>query len=151
MWKDAYLESRVLSADPLELIRILYQHALESVQSARKHLVEGDIAARSRCISQAIGAVSELSGSLDHSVGGPISRNLEQLYHYVIQRLFDANLKQQDGPLAEVESLLVTLSEAWKPQRAQSGNDHPVEVAPAAMPVGIWQDSVGGDAHSWSA
>jgi flagellar secretion chaperone FliS len=151
MWKDAYLESRVLSADPLELIRILYQHALDSVQFARKHLAEGDIAARSRCISQAIGAVSELSGSLDHSVGGSISRNLEQLYHYITQKLFEANFKQHDGLLAEVEALLVTLSEAWKPQYIETTIDYPVEVAAAAMPCGIWQDSAGQDAHGWSA
>jgi flagellar secretion chaperone FliS len=151
MWKDAYLESRVLSADPLELIRILYEHAVDSVRSARKHLAGGDIAARSRCISQAIGAVSELSGSLDHSVGGSISRDLEQLYHYITQKLFEANLKQQDGPLAEVEALLVTLSEAWKPQRAETVTEYPVETGVAAMPSGIWQDSARTDVHGWSA
>ena len=48
MWKDAYLESRVLSANPLELICILYQFALDSVRDARRHLAAGDIVARSR-------------------------------------------------------------------------------------------------------
>jgi flagellar protein FliS len=150
MWKDAYLESRVLSADPLELIRMLYQHALDSVRAARKHLAEGDIAARSKGISQAIAAVSELTASLDHSAGGSISRNLEQLYHYISQRLFEANLKQQDGPLAEVETLLVTLSEAWKPQIAEPVREFPVEATLPAMASGMWQDSARGDAHSWS-
>ena len=151
MWNDAYLESRVLSADPLELIRMLYQHALDSVRSARQHLAGGDIAARSKAISQAIAALSELTGSLDHSAGGTISRNLEQLYHYISQKLFEANFKQQDGPLAEVEALLTTLSEAWKPQRPEPVHEFPVEAPVPAMGSGIWQQSAQGGAHSWSA
>ena len=151
MWKDAYLESRVLSADPLELIRMLYQHALDSVRVARKHLAEGDIAARSRAISQAIAAVSELSGSLDHSVGGTISRNLEELYRYSGQKLFEASLKQQDGPLAEVEALLVTLSDAWKPRRSEPVREFAIEAMAPAMVSGVWQETARSDAHSWSA
>jgi flagellar protein FliS len=150
MWKDAYLESRVLSADPLELIRILYQHALDSVQVARKCLSEGDIAGRSKGISHAIAAVSELAGSLDHSAGGEISRNLEQLYHYITQKLFEANLKQQDVLLAEVQALLATLSDAWKPQGTEPVPVFPVE-APIPAMAGMWQDSARGSAHSWSA
>ena len=150
MWKDAYLESRVLSADPVELIRIVYQHALDSVRVARRHLAAGDIAARSRSISQALAAVAELTASLDHSVGGTISRNLEQLYLYISRRLFEANIQQQDGPLAEVEALLNTLSEAWKPS-SEPADERFREVPVPAMGPGPWQEAACGNAHGWSA
>jgi flagellar secretion chaperone FliS len=117
---DAYLENRVLSADPLELICLVYQHAIDMVHDARGHLADGNIPARSRSISRAIAAISELDLSLDHAAGGEISRNLAELYRYMRQRLTEANLHRQDAPLAEVISLLSTLAEAWDTSRKQA-------------------------------
>jgi flagellar protein FliS len=113
MWKDAYLEGRILSADPLELVHILYQHTLEMVQDARHYLATGNIAARGKAISRAVAALTELDVSLDRKAGGSISRNLADLYQYMRTRLLTANIRQEDAPLAEVEALLRTLGEAW--------------------------------------
>jgi len=38
---------------------------------------------------------------------------LAALYQYMRSRLLAANLRQEDAPLSEVESLLRTLDEAW--------------------------------------
>jgi len=154
MWKDAYLESRVLTADPMELIRMLYGHALFLVADARFSLAHGDIAARSKSISRTIAILSELDGSLDHEVGGSISRNLAELYHYMRQRLLTANLQQKDAPLAEVESLLKTLGEAWKGISAGSASV-PSEPVASANTREFGQFSQEPEAisaaHGWSA
>ena len=50
MYKDLYQESRILSADPIELVQILYGHTLNMVKDARGYLAAGDIAARGRSI-----------------------------------------------------------------------------------------------------
>jgi len=113
MWRDAYLDTRILSADPLELVHILYEHTLAMVADARRHLAESNIAARGRSISRAIAAIDELDTSLDRQSGGSIARNLAALYQYIRGRLLTANIRQEDAPLAEVESLLRTLAEAW--------------------------------------
>ena len=42
-----------------------------------------------------------------------IGRSLAGLYAYMQNRLLEANSKQTDAPLAEVESLLATLGEGW--------------------------------------
>src|SRR5271157_3042343 len=151
MWKDAYLESRVLSASPLELVCMLYQCALDSVCDARRHLEAGDIVARSRAICRALGAVSELDGSLNYADGGTISRNLGELYQYIRQRLNEANMRQKDAPLAEVESLLTTLSEAWKAASVQPDYESSPIKGGAAFPAAAWLQSDGGSAHLWSA
>jgi flagellar protein FliS len=114
MWKRAYLENRVLSANPVELINILYEHATLSVQEARGALVRGDIGARAKAIAKAIAILGELESSLDHELGGAIADNLAKLYRYMRERLTAANLGQEDRPLAEVEELLRTLGEAWE-------------------------------------
>jgi flagellar protein FliS len=151
MWKDAYLESRVLSASPLELICMLYQCALDSVRDARRHLAAGDIAARSRSVCRALGAISELDGSLNHTEGGAISRNLGELYQYIRQRLTEANLRQNDAALAEVESLLTTLSEAWKAASVPPAQARSTMPTGAEFPAAAWVQSGGGEAHAWCA
>lgn len=156
MVRDAYQECRILSADPVELICILYEHALDRVSDARSALAANDIVTRSRAISKALAAISELHGSLDHERGGEISRNLEKLYQYMRQRLTAANFEQKDEPLAEVETLLQTLAEGWKSshQRVEEHTSECSETEPAreswsspfAHPVNAPQLS-----HGWCA
>lgn len=119
-WKKAYLETRVLSASPVELVNILYEYATLGVQDARSSLTYGDIAARAKAISKTIAILGELEGSLNHRVGGGIASNLARLYQYMRERLTHANLTQADEPLAEVEALLKTLGEGWQ----QIGREH---------------------------
>lgn len=151
MWRsahDAYLESRVLSADPLELVRILYQTAAGAAADARRHLEAGDVLARSRAISKAEGALLELTASLDFASGGETAQRLAQLYDYMLRRLTEANFKQIDAPLAEVHSLLTTLLEAWSALAAtpQAAAQEPQERwTPAAVPL-----ESAAPAHAWS-
>ena len=110
---DAYLESTILSADPVELIRIAYKAALDAVGQARRCLRQGDIAGRSRTISRASAILTELMLAVDRQSGGPLGRNLVELYDYMQRRLIEANVEQADSPLAEVGRLLSTLLEGW--------------------------------------
>ena len=148
MWKEAYL-SNVVSADPMELVCLLYQHALDAVRDARQHLKGGDIAARGKAISKAVAILGELSSSLDHNAGGTISTNLDELYSFMSLRLTEANIRKQDAPLADVESLLNTLGQAWREAKAKQAV---VVEAPAGPSPAAWQEPqlepVG---HDWSA
>ena len=149
MWKEAYL-ANVVSTDPMELVCLLYQHGLDSVRNARRHLASGNIAERGKAISKALGIISELYSSLNPEAGGLISDNLQRLYSYMCLRLTEGNIRRQDAPLAEVESLLNTLSEAWQGARAKQAA---VAERPAlAPPATVWQDSsLEPVAHDWSA
>ncbi len=109
-----YLEAEVLHADPVKLVDLLYRGAAEAIAEARRHLKSGEIRQRSRRITQAYEILDELARSLDHQNGAEISRNLESLYRYMQGRLLEANSKQTEPPLVEVERLLATLREAWK-------------------------------------
>jgi flagellar protein FliS len=119
-WKSAYLETRILSASPLDLVNILYEHAILEVGEARRHLAAGDVAARSRSISKAIAIIGELQSSLDHDAGGEIAVNLGRLYQYMRQRLTAGNVQQSDAPLAEAGRLLESLGDAWRAINAAS-------------------------------
>jgi flagellar secretion chaperone FliS len=111
---DRYLEAEILSADPVNLVVILYRAAIEAVAGARRQLLARDIQQRSRSITRASEIINQLMLTLDHSTGGELSRNLVELYAYMQTRLIDANTNQIDPPLAEVGRLLTTLADAWR-------------------------------------
>jgi flagellar secretion chaperone FliS len=111
---DVYLESTILSADPVELVRILYRTALDAVREARMHLGCGDVSARGKSVSRALDVINELNGSLDHQSGGALSRRLSELYDYMQRRLIEGNYRQEAESLDEVSALLATLLEAWQ-------------------------------------
>lgn len=140
MWQsaqDSYLESRVLSADPVELIRMLYGAATASVQEARRHLAAGAIAERARAITKACQVLTELAVSLDYEHGGEIARRLAQLYEYMGRQLIEANVRQMDAPLEEVLNLLGTLSEGWDGIKAAAAVES-AEPEKVAVPESAW-------------
>lgn len=112
--QGAYLEDEILNADPVKLVRMLYSGALDATGAARQHLASGAIRQRSRQIMKAWEILFELRSSLNQQQGGEIGRSLAGLYTYMQGRLMEANTQQSDAPLAEVESLLSTLGDAWQ-------------------------------------
>jgi len=110
---NRYEENRILSANPVELVQILYDAAVRAVEEAREHLRTGDISGRSREISKAQMILVELSNSVDCVKGGEYGERLVGLYYYMLSRLVESNIEQADGPLAEVVGLLNTLQDGW--------------------------------------
>jgi flagellar protein FliS len=132
-----YLEEEVLAANPLQLVRLLYRGALDSISAARRHLRLGEIRARSIAISKTMAIVTELSRSLDRQMSGELSNNLGELYRYVQSLLIEGNARQSDRPLAEAEALLSTLCEAWEycAKKADNGPGWDSEVALDRAPI----------------
>jgi flagellar protein FliS len=145
---DNYLESRVESAEPLELVRMLYQGATGAVREARRCLAADDIAGRARQISKAFEILTELMSALDPERGGEIAERLGQLYDYMQRRLLEANARQVDEPLAEVLGLLTTLTEAW----AEISRPEQPAAVPAAQPwMAMGGAEMEAEARAWSA
>jgi flagellar secretion chaperone FliS len=111
---SAYLQSRILTADPLELVRLMYQAAIGEVRNARLHLANRDIRPRSQSISKACAMLAELTVALDRKAGGEYAERLADLYGYMMRKLTEANFRQRDEPMTEVLGLLSTLLEGWE-------------------------------------
>jgi flagellar secretion chaperone FliS len=140
--QDAYLESQVLSADPMELVRLLYRAAGDATRSASAHLAAGRIAERSHQISKAYAILLQLSASLDHARGGTLSRSLAELYDYMQRRLLEANLRQKAEPLVEVEGLLAKLLEGW--DQIRPAPEHSAPHGNPGSPIGGESAAYGG-------
>ncbi|CAE6770253.1 flagellar export chaperone FliS [Paraburkholderia haematera] len=108
------VETGVMGASPHRLIVMLYQGARQAIAQARMHVQQGNVPARGEAIGKAIQIVeSGLQLSLNLEVGGEIAERLDALYSYMARRLLEANIKQSEAMLVEVDGLLATLEEAW--------------------------------------
>jgi flagellar secretion chaperone FliS len=108
------VETGVMGASPHRLIVMLYQGARQAIAQARMHVQQGNVPARGEAIGKAIQIVeSGLQLSLNLEVGGEIAERLDALYSYMSRRLLEANIKQSEAMLVEVDGLLATLEEAW--------------------------------------
>jgi flagellar protein FliS len=109
-----YLENRVFAAHPVERVHLLYQVAIDSVNTALARLKDGDIFARGRAITKAHEAVDELNLALDHSVGAGFTRTIAELYGYIQRQLVKGHSQKSEQALQEALSVLTTLADAWK-------------------------------------
>lgn len=108
------IDSGVLAANPHQLIVLLFDGALLSIDTASSHMRNGDMEGKGHSISRAIEIVSSgLAASLDTGRGGEIAHNLAALYNYIGRQLVAANLNNDPAPLDEARRLLQQLKDAW--------------------------------------
>ena len=117
------VETAVLSANPHQLVVLLFDGALSAMKKAAILLNAGDIAGKGLALSKAINIISNgLRSGLNHEVGGELVANLDNLYEYMTRRLLQANLHNDGEAIAEVEALLQNIAEAWKEIVPAAGN-----------------------------
>lgn len=108
-----YIAHRVLTASPMELVRILYEAGIQALGQAIEAQHSGDVIERGRAISKAVEILSELQASLRHDVREEYSRTLGGLYTYMRTQLMRAHAEQSLTILQEITRLLNTLMEGW--------------------------------------
>lgn len=136
-YASRYLAIETQTANPLQLVVMLYDGAVQYLQEARGHIRRGEIEGRTRAINRTLAIISELQASLNFEDGGQIARSLESLYAYMKGRLISANLGEEDEPLAEVISLLSTVKSAWQDLASLALRQSPESAVPKQAQIGI--------------
>jgi flagellar protein FliS len=113
-----YRANSILTASPGQLVLLLFDAALNSLAIARKacDAAQGDprqYEVVNANIIKAQKIIAELQGTLNLEQGGEFARTMHRLYDYYDRRLFEANLRKQTAPIAEVERLLGEVRNAW--------------------------------------
>jgi flagellar protein FliS len=136
VYTDVGVETGVQAADAHKLVLMLYEGALLALVEAKRHMVQGEIAAKGQALSKAIMIIdSGLKASLDVNAGGELGVRLAALYDYMGERLLQANLHNRPELIDEVSRLLSELRGAWEEIRSAPGQ--PVaSQQPAARPLG---------------
>ena len=108
-----YLASRVTSATPMELTRMLFEGAVQSVREAISAHRAGDILARGNAVTKCVQILGELRFSLRRDVAPQYCDTLSGLYGYLQNRLIQAHAEKSEPMLQEVGGLVQTLLDGW--------------------------------------
>ncbi|CAM3983811.1 flagellar export chaperone FliS [Vreelandella rituensis] len=115
------VESGVMSANPHQLIVLLFDGAQASIRAARIHLQAGNTAEKGKAISKALDIINNgLAAALDQEKGGEVAERLGSLYDYIARLLLSANLRNDEESLNQAERLLEDIASAWREIGQQS-------------------------------
>ncbi|AUX72998.1 flagellar export chaperone FliS [Erwinia pyrifoliae] len=109
------VESAVMSASNDQLITLLFDGALSALVRARLFLLDGNTVKKGESLSKAINIIDNgLKPGVDATSDDELTRNLAELYRYMVYRLLRANLDNDAEGIEEVEALLRNIADAWK-------------------------------------
>jgi|RhiMethySRZTD1v2_1073278.scaffolds.fasta_scaffold1154525_1 flagellar protein FliS len=113
---SAYRENAILTASAEKIVLLLYEGAIRHLERSRLFLSDPATvrsAQAGESIGRALAIVSELRASLDHNVGGEVSKSLERLYEFTEHQITQANISRTPAPLESGLRVMRTLKEAW--------------------------------------
>lgn len=108
----AYNNSKVLTASPAELTLMLYEGAIKFCNIAIVGIENKDIEKAHNNIRKAEKIIEEFLRTLDDKY--PVSKDFENVYTYLLRRLFEANCKKDKEILEEVLVHLRGMRDTWK-------------------------------------
>jgi flagellar protein FliS len=109
----AYKATSVKTASKEQVLLMLYQAAIKNCKKAIEAIEAKQVAKKGEFIGKLQDIILELNNSLDHEVGGEISKELSSLYDYMIYSSTQANIKIDKEPLIGVLGVLNTLYDGW--------------------------------------
>ena len=115
-----YQKNKIETADPKQLIFMLYDGALKHLKKGRLCLEKKDWEGTNNNLGKVQDIISELMGSLDLEAG-ELAENLFRLYEFMHYRLVQANIEKNLSYIDEVDGLLTSLRQTW--QEALQGQE----------------------------
>lgn len=110
---NKYKQTSVTTANRGQLLLMLYEACMRNCRMAIDAIHKNNLAEKGKYILKMQDIINELSCTLNHDIGGDISRELERLYNYMIEQITEANVKNDPKPLEVTHKLLETLYEGW--------------------------------------
>ncbi len=108
----AYNNSKVMTASPAELTLMLYDGAIKFCNIAIVGIENKDIEKAHINIKKTERIIEEFLRTLDDKY--PVAKDFENVYTYLLRRLFEANCKKDKEILEEVLEHLRGMRDTWK-------------------------------------
>jgi flagellar protein FliS len=124
--QDLYNKIEILTADPLKLIIMMYEGAIQALKDYKIYLQRNDYIAKESHLNKAQDIITELLASLNMEAG-EIARLLAGIYSYVMKRLVQGDLKKDIKAIDEVIWILSELKEGWEGLTLKKG--HPPTIS----------------------
>jgi flagellar protein FliS len=91
---------------------MLFDGAITFIGVALQAIARSDYELKGKMISKSIAVINGLKDCLDMS-HGELPSNLHDLYEYMVENLFQANLTSDVEAIKEIQLLLKTVRESW--------------------------------------
>ena len=111
--------SRVEGADNHELVSILYDEVLKSLDAMTVATARGDYVQRGERQAKALRLISGLEMSLDFDQGGEIALGLARIYREARRLVIAAGREGDAGKVSQAREMLGGIAEAWAQIRAR--------------------------------
>lgn len=111
---NPYKKTEVNTADPLRLVVLCYEEAIRSLRLAKANCLAKQYEAKKDHLKKFLDIIHVLQQSLDMRRGGEVAKNLDGLYHYMMRRVQDGDLRRDTETFEEVAGLLEELLSGWK-------------------------------------
>jgi flagellar protein FliS len=109
-----YRQTQIMTANQIQLIVLLYDSAIQSLELAREAIHINNYTDKARFLDRSLAILGELSCVLDFERGGEIAKSLHRLYEFMIHQCMQANLRHSENHLDGPIRCLVTLREGWQ-------------------------------------
>jgi flagellar protein FliS len=101
------------SASPEQILIMLYDAAIKDIRVAQEAIEANDRGQKAKALDHGVKVIMELINSLRPEKAPEIAENLRRLYDFMIDRMIQANLKNDVEQLEPVVKVLIELREAW--------------------------------------
>jgi flagellar protein FliS len=111
-----YQAVHIATASPMELVLMLYDEAIRSLDKAEAAFAIKDpsrIEQIGNNVLHTQDVITELAISLDMEKGGEIAHNLQRLYDFMLRHLSQSDVKKDLKGICDVRKMLCDLKEAW--------------------------------------
>lgn len=106
-----YNNSKILTASPAELTLMLYDGAIKFCNIAILGVEQSDIQKTHSNIVRVERIIEEFRSTLDRKYS--VSEDFDRVYIYLLQRLYEANIKKDKEILEEVLTHLRSMRDTW--------------------------------------
>ena len=116
---NAYRESAVMTASPVQLVVMLYDGANRFLRTAVALHEQGKGLEANVPLGRAQAIVEELLATIDIERGGDIAPRLQGIYVFCLQEMAESRLERKADRLGPVITLLGELRDGWSQIAAQ--------------------------------
>jgi len=109
--QDEYRRQQAMTASPIELVVMLYDGLKKNIILGQRSIEKNDVQKAHKFLMKAQDIVSELLNSLNMNY--EISKELSELYEFILQSLMDANIKKDAELLEPLLGMVDSLRGAW--------------------------------------
>ena len=109
---NSYKQNSVVTATPEELTLMLYDGAIKFMNISKYSIENKDLERAHTSLIRAQDIINELNYSLDMKYD--ISKEMRNLYDFILSNLVDSNIKKDIVPLEEALVITHEMRDTWK-------------------------------------